>query len=761
MRTIVCLGLFFMAWAHAETCTVTGSRCLDSTAQKEIYGYVISRDCWQWEETRTCTTGESVDHCTGLASEKGCTQEKEECLSINSSGVCEKTQRTYACDHPVSGLPSDNQALDIRATVSSSFDKTAACATLIQAGCTESAHVCSRASATETVDGIPVTLPCWEEQYTYTCETSPQSLACELLGQAGCTFETTVEVTATTTTKTYRCPVPHSVPEIADIKSLERLTVIDGYESDASACEPFATNPTCSLSRSQCSAVLTEAPDVCQNEARTYTCSGQLDTSVCSPLLEHGCEADALQCQSTLGDTCLAATQDFLCHGELATPLPPAIQERSREVVIDAITPSSTCPTWDTTRGRRAGTCVEVARTCTEDTATKIVAGEPITKDCWHYEVTYRCSGTGESVNGCVAWETDPACEVVRRECLSETDGTCTLETLTYRCQEKPDQIVTQEKCIESVCTLGFCETKDDAPNRNLYDAVLKLEVARQAAVYGDYQDLHFFTGELNRCENKQGHSCCSGQVKGNQSNQAGLGALYVFGVDAATEAIKTVGSPFVYDILASHETLEPIMNALYADAADGAYSPSLSYYGLTVSYSANGLAFSFNPYVFFATIAMEVATDYLSCTPQEQALQLKRGQNLCVYLGSVCTHYNMGSCLVKEERHCCYNSRLARIVQEDAHEQLGLDWGTIDRPACDGLTHHEFLSIDFSRIDLSEFLSDIANTRLASINVERTLKQTDQRIETLKTAEDKYPVATPHRDVCSGNSCPEKGNSP
>ena len=192
----------------------------------------------------------------------------------------------------------------------------------------------------------------------------------------------------------------------------------------------------------------------------------------------------------------------------------------------------------------------------------------------------------------------------------------------------------------------------------------------------------------------------------------------------------------------------------LFRSAASGAYSPSLSYYGITVSYGTSGMVLEFNPYVFFAMVAIEVATDYLSCEPEEQALQLKRGQNLCVYLGSRCTQYNLGSCLIKEERHCCYNSRLARIVQEAAHQQLGKSWGTLQAPDCSGLTTYEFMTLDFTKIDLSEFLSDIARQELGRIEADRTIAQSQSRYETLKDATNKYPAPDAHTDVCTGSHC-------
>ena len=750
--TATVIGLFLSGWmgiVHgAESCTVTAKTCLEGPSQKRINGYIVTRDCWQWQETRSCSSGQSVDHCTTLAGTKGCVLEKEECLSMNGSGQCASTKRTYACDKAVSGLPSDNVALEVRVKVDTSFDKAGACASLIaDTTCTEQSHVCSQTSGTRPVDGVDVTLSCWAEQYRYQCQTAPESLTCVLLGGVGCTKEKEIAATASLTTNQYACVVGKTatVPTHDDIRFIETRIVTDGFKTDDSACAPYEGSSTCSLTKATCTKNLTN--DVCAEESRTYTCTGELDQDACSTLTGGPCQADqpTPTCTSSIPGTgvCLTAQQTYTCTTALPTPIPSNVKETGRKEVIDAITPTSTCPTFASTFAMRSlkasGACSVISRTCTEAGGTKVVNGENVTKDCWGYDVTYQCEGLGETVNGCAVWETNDTCRLVAEDCLAHNGSECTYTTRTYQCQESADQVLQEEKCTESICAYGFCETRDDEANTGLYDSVLKMEIARQAAVYGEFDDVQFFKGELNACENKQGQNCCAGKVKGAYSNDAGLGALYVFGADATMEAIKTVGSPYVYDILSSHESLEPLLNKLYGNAANGAYSPSLSYYGITVSYTGGSMALSFNPYVFFATVALEVATQYFACEPEEQALQLKKGQNLCVYLGSRCTQYNLGSCLVKEEKYCCYNSKLARIVQEAAKAQFGDNWGTMDRPDCGGLTTYEFMTLDFSKIDLSEFLSDIAKQQLAEIDPNRTLIQTTERVEALKNTTNQY----------------------
>ena len=194
------------------------------------------------------------------------------------------------------------------------------------------------------------------------------------------------------------------------------------------------------------------------------------------------------------------------------------------------------------------------------------------------------------------------------------------------------------------------------------------------------------------------------------------------------------------------------VMTKLYGEAGMHAYSPSLSYYGLSVSYASGSLQFSFDPWAFFAMVAMDVATDYLSCTQEEQALQLKRGSESCLYVGSVCTEFNLGRCQEKTESYCCYNSRLARLVQEAAHEQLGLSWGDITAADCRGLTAYEFSQLDLSTIDIDELRAMIGEQTVGTVDSDKALTRAKNRAETLKT--DPYKSMPTKEAVCANSDC-------
>lgn len=97
----------------------------------------------------------------------------------------------------------------------------------------------------------------------------------------------------------------------------------------------------------------------------------------------------------------------------------------------------------------------------------------------------------------------------------------------------------------------------------------------------------------------------------------------------------------------------------------------------------------------------------------------MKRGQRLCHEVGGYCSSKIpiIGTCIEKTKSHCCYNSRLARIINEQGRGQIGKSWGSAKSPNCSGFTPAEFAAIDFSNIDMSEFTAEImANIKMPNV---------------------------------------------
>jgi conjugal transfer mating pair stabilization protein TraN len=158
-------------------------------------------------------------------------------------------------------------------------------------------------------------------------------------------------------------------------------------------------------------------------------------------------------------------------------------------------------------------------------------------------------------------------------------------------------------------------------------------------------------------------------------------------------------------------------------------FQPSFTFYGLTLStgtvssgllggpiYSLGSLGsfnFYFDPYSLAAAVALQLLSELLSCEQSEQMLGMHRDANLCVFVGSYCSSRIpiIKTCIEQTQSYCCFNSRLAKIINEQGRGQVGKNWGSGENPDCSGFTTAEFEQLDFSRIDMSEFIQEVASS--------------------------------------------------
>lgn len=203
--------------------------------------------------------------------------------------------------------------------------------------------------------------------------------------------------------------------------------------------------------------------------------------------------------------------------------------------------------------------------------------------------------------------------------------------------------------------------------------------------------------------------------------------------LNAGMNAGKLFGSPYMYDAMFASDVPWLVNKAIDAWSAT-AWTSTTSFYGLTFSFSPTaGLQFvGFDPYSFAFQVGMMILQEMLSCDQQEQILAMRRGQNLCHEVGTYCSKKLpiVKICIEKTKSYCCYNSRLARIINEQGRAQIGKSWGSPNSPNCSGFTQSEFAAIDFSSIDLSEFMAEImANIKMPDVgsmsqNVQSAVQQ-------------------------------------
>jgi conjugal transfer mating pair stabilization protein TraN len=90
-------------------------------------------------------------------------------------------------------------------------------------------------------------------------------------------------------------------------------------------------------------------------------------------------------------------------------------------------------------------------------------------------------------------------------------------------------------------------------------------------------------------------------------------------------------------------------------------------------------------------------------CNEEEISLSEMRENGLCHYVGKYSKDF-LGMWKSRDEHvYCCFSSKLSKIFQEEARNQLSINWGSAKNPDCRGLITKEIDSLDFTKLDLSE----------------------------------------------------------
>lgn len=120
-----------------------------------------------------------------------------------------------------------------------------------------------------------------------------------------------------------------------------------------------------------------------------------------------------------------------------------------------------------------------------------------------------------------------------------------------------------------------------------------------------------------------------------------------------------------------------------------------------------------FNPATIAIAVVMYFAMEYLmkACDQTSMETAMAAGSGYCHEVGTYCKKkIPLLGCVQKATGYCCFNSKLARIIHEQGRPQLKNfnGWGDAGSPQCRGFSPDEFQAIDFSKIDMKEYVEDM-----------------------------------------------------
>lgn len=132
------------------------------------------------------------------------------------------------------------------------------------------------------------------------------------------------------------------------------------------------------------------------------------------------------------------------------------------------------------------------------------------------------------------------------------------------------------------------------------------------------------------------------------------------------------------------------------------------------VAAAQNYMMVAFDPTSLAISVAVYVVMKYLAtaCDQLSMETALMNDSGYCHKVGTYCKKkIKFIGCVQKAQSHCCFNSKLARIIHEQGRPQLktGINnWGSPEAPLCRGFTPEEFQAVDFGKIDLTEYIDEI-----------------------------------------------------
>jgi conjugal transfer mating pair stabilization protein TraN len=105
------------------------------------------------------------------------------------------------------------------------------------------------------------------------------------------------------------------------------------------------------------------------------------------------------------------------------------------------------------------------------------------------------------------------------------------------------------------------------------------------------------------------------------------------------------------------------------------------------------------------------------NCSMEAKKLHEAREKGVVVKVGRYCSASGPIPCLEHSQVFCVFNSKLARIIQEQGRAtQLDIDFGSAKSPNCLGITPDQLQLINLEKIDFQDFYADI-NAKKPNLN--------------------------------------------
>ena len=478
----------------------------------------------------------------------------------------------------------------------------------------------------------------------------------------------------------------------------------------------------------------------CWNYESVYRCENGSYIDTCSGL-ESVCTLKTNTCSNTdpyTGD-CVSWYKEYSC-GAIVSGSDATLIDSSYTVVKDDVD-ASACSAYS-----ENNTCELTGNVCIEGAETRIIDGASVYKECWAWEQVYTCALDSYS-NYCAPLEA--ICTVTESVCEKYLgNGECAIERRTYDCaanQEEKDGVI----YIDETLTIVKDETDDSVCNDERAECGLESKVCIEGAetrvINGlpVYKDCWLYQ-ETFTCLSDNVSSTCD-SIDAEICEIASEECLMYYG-DACTSKVVT------YECTQKTSDSTVIgcgdqMFCLGDDCWDASYEPNTEI-GLVAAYLGTALKAGteledINEIDIF-TGHKSTCTQYplntvdccedsgwangsvSGCDNEDLKLIEERKSKLTHYVGTYCSNKLpiVNTCIEYKQSYCTYGSMLARLFQEGARPQLGMTFGSPEDPSCSGVTADQLASVDFTKIDFTEYIEHLQVTTINNDEIQEKIAE-------------------------------------
>lgn len=529
---------------------------------------------------------------------------------------------------------------------------------------------------------------------------------------------------------------------------------------------PLSNSADCKKTGTVC---LQESAGVCIKEKNTYTCIKPNAVNYCQPFvnLSPQCWQSSNACIKTdtiLNTGCMEYEKTYRCSNSVEPQPSNTIKLDESYTIVSSDYDRSSC-----VEEQSNPNCQLAENKCVSTTPPSlppgITVGSVAPDGCFQRQESYACVDMSQFYSDCSQFASNPNCtllESTNPTDVTKVNGVSYTTTKRYKCQSKPASTSTVQDCAgQMFCVDGNCYDSGYPADTDVFKVATAMEAAREAGKYLDPKTMRLFNGESRHCQKKLFKNCCNEGTTAKTNRNVWLEAGIQAGSWLGKEAFQA-GSAYAYDFMFTNGifkdfAFDGLVDAASSAAAAANFTKVGSFYGLTVwsgaattipavggsvtgatvtsMGSVGGFQFGFDPYSLAISLAIQVIMEMMSCSESDVYTATYNKTGLCHYVGDYCSEkYPIIGCVTRKNGYCCYNSKLAKIVNVQGRPQLGKGWGSAENPSCAGFTTEEFEKLDFNSLNLSEFYSEIVPRDLKSFDTQIT-NQMGTRIQELKAA--------------------------